>query len=268
MQSDAFYTIGRGHSVCQDYARAGTMGAGDAPHGAFGLVSDGCSSSADSDVGARLLVLEATRVLSAGQPLVMRPLIERALSSARRVGMAVECLDATLLSVSCTTAGALWVQVVGDGTVVARRRDGRLEVWRIGQGSAPAYASYMLDAERWRAYRAGADAVRRVEHCLDGEVAGRQCVPLQHWQDLAWRLRLSRERYETVAVFSDGVDSFRGRDGRVAQLQDIERALVAFRSTRGAFLQRRMGRFVRRECPERGWAHEDDLSGAAIHLGG
>ena len=54
MNADHYYTIGNSHSVCQDYAISGLV-----ENGAYAILSDGCSSSPDVDVGARMLSLSA-----------------------------------------------------------------------------------------------------------------------------------------------------------------------------------------------------------------
>src|SRR5215203_2249321 len=52
MNTDCFFNIGATHSVCQDYVVASP----------YLILSDGCSSSPDTDIGARLLVKAAERV--------------------------------------------------------------------------------------------------------------------------------------------------------------------------------------------------------------
>src|ERR1035437_403236 len=47
INTDIAFVTGATHKVCQDYARKGES---------FVLLSDGCSSSEDSDFGARILV--------------------------------------------------------------------------------------------------------------------------------------------------------------------------------------------------------------------
>ena len=54
---DSYYTIGKVHLYCQDYVFQGWK---PVPHV---ILADGCSASPNSDVGARLLVLNARREL-------------------------------------------------------------------------------------------------------------------------------------------------------------------------------------------------------------
>ena len=54
---DAYYTIGRLHLFCEDYALHGWE---PVPHL---ILADGCSAAPDSDLGARLLALNARHFL-------------------------------------------------------------------------------------------------------------------------------------------------------------------------------------------------------------
>lgn len=58
---DAFFTIGKTHTVCQDYAHAGFIPGTDQ---AYAIVSDGCSGSPDTDFGSRFMVTAAIQVLA------------------------------------------------------------------------------------------------------------------------------------------------------------------------------------------------------------
>src|SRR4030095_9205489 len=80
--------------------------------------------------------------------------------------------------------------------------------------------------------------------------------------------------YKFVAMVSDGMHSFVRTDltaisKRVEGIPatDVIRELLAFKSLNGAFVARRMKRFLK-DCQAKGWQHTDDLSLAAIYLGG
>ncbi len=69
MHADSVYVIGDGHQVCEDYARSGCFsdmwisedGLRSAVH--YALVSDGCSGSKDTDIGSRLIINAAERMI-------------------------------------------------------------------------------------------------------------------------------------------------------------------------------------------------------------
>ena len=50
MKADAYFEIGATHLVCQDYALAFANN-----EYAYAIVSDGCTSSPNTDIGARLI---------------------------------------------------------------------------------------------------------------------------------------------------------------------------------------------------------------------
>jgi hypothetical protein len=80
--------------------------------------------------------------------------------------------------------------------------------------------------------------------------------------------------YEYAALFSDGVHSFystrrteTGRGVEAVPFDEVLRGLVSFKGSRGAFVERRVKRFLK-DCQASGRQHADDLAVAALHLGG
>ncbi|HYO91642.1 MAG TPA: hypothetical protein VEQ40_08400, partial [Pyrinomonadaceae bacterium] len=69
MNADSAFLIGATHAVCQDYAVAGNgtpderAAVSNLQANPYVILSDGCSSSPDTDIGARLLVKAAEQVL-------------------------------------------------------------------------------------------------------------------------------------------------------------------------------------------------------------
>ncbi|MBR1034034.1 hypothetical protein, partial [Bradyrhizobium liaoningense] len=66
--------------------------------------------------------------------------------------------------------------------------------------------------------------------------------------------------YSHIAVFSDGVTQVDGMDWR-----DVVTALMSFKSTGGAFVKRRMLRFLK-DCQAHGKGPIDDIAMACIHI--
>ena len=67
-------------------------------------------------------------------------------------------------------------------------------------------------------------------------------------------------KFKFLAVFSDGVTQVDGMDWK-----DVVTNLMAFKSTEGAFVKRRMLRFLK-DCQEHGRGPIDDIAMACIHI--
>ena len=289
VQADCAFRMGRSHLVCQDYAAAG---AGEI---ACALLADGCSSSPDTDIGARLLVRSAfagIRCLAnalaqdssapdgeAGVQTALDRYHREAVAAARQHGgaLGLDCtaLDATLLTVAAQ--GENWCAAVfGDGVIAAKNRAGEIEVCVISYpGGYPFYPNYLLDAERRHALMQQKDSGRKVERfqlAPDGSVeeeSGYECPADSPCTYILGKIA----EYEWVAALSDGVHSFyETADGEGAlqanapvPLSIVLRELLAFKTTKGQFAQRRLQRFLR-DCERRGWQHYDDISIAALSL--
>ena len=263
METDCFFRMGSTHAVCQDYAAAGASSYG----GVRAAVSDGCSTAADSDWGARFLVqaamterwLDRFTVMSAAQRM------QRAAALPRR------SLQATLLVASVAGyGGELTTYRAGDGVIVTRTRAGHVTYEQVEfDANMPAYLAYSTDANdveqykrlcRWRTTTIGerdssGGWVRRRIGGESPDVSGRTEV-FERSSD-----------FDLVLLLSDGVESFQDPSGDVVSLETVLDELLAFKSFKGQFIGRRCGAFLARTCAERGWKHADDFSVAGIYLG-
>lgn len=295
MNADAAFVTGKTHRVCQDYARA------DISNGQYAIVADGCSSSPDSDFGSRLLVksVENFAIGTFGNNSLLHkqlpttssvfydfaPLALRDAIAAQKVlSLGSQSLDATLL-LACYREGrigdthddtfldkVIHVQVYGDGFVAARRREsGIIDAYRIEYPSGyPLYLSYSAHAERrarllkelnnnpatlegW-VIETGLDASEPYLSHSDTDVL-----------DDCHHLFFPIEKYDLVAIFSDGVNTFTDANGVSVAWQKVLTELMDVRSSKGEFVQRSMNWLVK-ECVRRKWSFADDISMAAINL--
>lgn len=266
MNSDCAFAIGKTHRVCQDYAVSGGGAEGEI---AFVLLADGCSSSPDSDIGARLLVKAAQCLLpdptAADWDAYHDAAIRRAAGAARSLDLRPDCLDATLLTVTAS-GGAFTACCCGDGVVVLGRQDGRLEVHAVSYAASyPGYPSYRLDAARHSQWEAQPGNEKRVTRRMLGEDgAADEATHLSRRPHELWTG--TADEYRFVAVLSDGVQSFtetcetdKARSPRPVSLTEILPALLAFKGSRGQFVQRRAGAFFK-DCAARRRRHGDDFS--------
>ena len=288
MNADSAFQIGASHAVCQDYSLAGACppaalsGAPGPRASPYVILSDGCSSSPDTDVGARLLVRAAERTLLGLGGAAARDLAEvhteaarLALTWAELLGLRPQAVDATLLTAHLD-GGELVLGCSGDGVVCLQTRAGAVDVYSISYPSGyPLYPSYAHQPARLLALGDDGRPRKEVRHLRSASPEERLRPGGTSVVDSPTEVfSLKAADYKFAALFSDGVHSFfhpgqpgAGGRGEPVPLDEVLQDLISFKSTRGAFVGRRMKRFLK-DCRQRGWQHADDLSVGALHLGG
>ncbi len=264
MNSDCAFWIGKTHRVCQDYAVAG-VGEGTA----YAVVSDGCSSSPDTDIGARLLAKAAERLLPDWDP---GEAVTRAAVCAERLGLPPTCLDATLLTV-WASGETYTAHCYGDGVVVLGHEDGTWDAFVISYAANyPRYPSYLWDPERRERWEAQAGNAKLIQHWRLTADGAREMETVSSDQECETFTGAVAD-VQFVAVLSDGVQSFaraaRTETSRAAQpvaVPDVLTRLLAFKGGQGRFAQRRAQAFLRDGVRE-GWQHHDDVALGVVWLG-
>lgn len=255
MNTDAFFAVGRQHHICQDYAIAGK---------GVAALSDGCSSSPNTDLGARFLCrLGVTKGPHAA--------IHAATSLLAPLDLPKESLDATLLLARWDDpAQSVKVFIAGDGVLVGRRRDGgsTVIVSEFPSG-APFYLNYGTNDARRQGYlqEFGGKHVFTVSTPESETVQESQVEepPVVMFEFLA-------STFDLVLLLSDGAKTFRRPVPQArgatepVPLQEVVDNLLQVKGYVGEFITRRAKRFLQ-DATARGWHHDDDFSVAAIHLG-
>jgi Protein phosphatase 2C len=279
--------IGATHAVCQDYAIAGPrltknqQTTANAQIGPYVLVSDGCSSSVDTDVGARLLIKAAERLLVSSElisgihlPDIHKLAASTALAHAEAIGICPEAVDATLLTVHLCGEQAI-AGCSGDGVVVLQSRTGAIDIYTISYTSGyPFYPSYAHQPGRLRAMVDKNRARKEVKHfrrSANGEPFALQNISASGAVTEVFAVTI--EEYNLVALFSDGIHSFsiaqRTETSRRTQpipMEEVIPELLSLKSTNGAFVRRRTNRFMK-DCKAKGWQNSDDLAAAMMYMG-
>ena len=250
MNIDAAFVIGDTHTVCQDYASSLVV-----EDRAYLIVSDGCSSSPHTDIGARILVRQIITCLNKGMRL-QRGLLFEGLKRARglldQMQLPREALDCTLLVAECDSE-EIRVLAVGDGVIAYDPHDGELSgVEIINPSQAPGYLNYWGDEERLRHYLQQDQGV--TYRVLGGETERHHKSALRMLS-----LTLPIKELRSLILCSDGVSSFSR-----ASVEEVLSHLTSFPVAQGAFVQRRLRKFTRKICKKRAWTHRDDLALAAI----
>lgn len=271
-RADAHFRIGTsheaGHSPCQDYALARN---GASP---LAVVSDGCSTSGRTDIGARVWALAAREGLSWFTAEKNRQeIIHRAAVSMRTLGLDIEDMDATLGYVAEVDPGYAVGFIVGDGILAARTAAG-LDVTVIEwAGNMPGYPSYLLDGKRLAMFREQSHAAAgtgaspcRVTRTLfreDGSVVSTSVESLSATRGLMG-IAMKWEDAEIAAALTDGAAQIPGVD-----LFTVANELLTIGSAReGFFIRRRLNAALKKFAKSGGRPADDISIAALVRVGG
>lgn len=271
--ADSYFHIGATHVrsglPCEDYALAH---ASDSL--AYAIVSDGCSSGGRTDVGARVLAHLTARALErekerTGFPeaAAVATRVEVLLDEGRLLlGLTEYDMLATALVAVLSNAGG-YVRLYGDGVVARGYDDGVLVLSAFSWAdNTPYYQSYGNGTAQTFVEAHGGDLAvpRLTEERVTIREGLVECEKISHTlaEGMAGvHIAIGREEaahLHTLAVFSDGLMQVEG----VSWVQAVQDAL-AFRTTNGAFLKRRMIRQLK-TYERDGFVPYDDVAGAVL----
>ncbi len=277
MNSDNFFSIGHTHKVCEDFALSSHSFLNGEEHlgSAFAIVCDGCSSSADVDIGARLLAISARDYSpyalgrdDVDAEFIGTSIVNKAYHALSTfVSLNPSALDATLL-MACVNNGKARVMAFGDGVIVHKSGSGTT-IYHIDYAgfkrsdpaskiSAPFYLSYTLRRSRTEGYAQEMAMEKTIETTKDGVTTTEKV----HYAD-PFELKFDVASGDTISVISDGINSFNGPDGMPLNYLDVVPEFIGFKQLNGVFVERRMNMF-KRKCAKDGITHDDDISVATI----
>lgn len=288
LSADHHFSIGHEHVTggkpCQDHALSmfdDTM--------ACAVISDGCSTAGETDMGARVLTFGAVAAIRAyharheenaflsdaneygvitevsAQQRIVLGTVRHAL------GLARNDMLATCGYAFATREGAV-IHLDGDGVITTKFRDGSLSMNRFNWARAPFYPQYREES-------GGAGYMREYEDLLTPALT-EECwsfnlstkdyvldVTTTHTVTDGMRgitKSLSKEELtddiDSIAVFTDGVFRVDSTDWK-----DVVVDLMAFKTTEGVFAKRRMIRALK-DFRAKGKGPMDDIAYAVIHV--
>lgn len=260
LQADHYFHIGKMHLTggkpCQDYAISQVSNGV-----AIAIISDGCSSGGQTDVGARVLAWTTMAAIQ-GHWLYNREIYpEQAISeigSDQAEGLSSACqilglqsddLLATRLYIYLCSGGGI-IHIQGDGVVALKYEDQRVEMYRYEwQNNMPYYPAYFGDRlsdfiaahgndpkafclreEMWRSSDNQYSLIHNINYTLGQGIRG-ITINLDK--------TIIDNHIEFVAVFSDGVTQIDGTGW-----QDAVIDFMGFKNFKGEFAKRRMIRGI------------------------
>lgn len=293
INTDSYYEIGAGHMFCQDYATHGKLILeGKEYH--YAVVSDGCSGSKDSDIGARIMARAFYHAIRYAFLLrdeykdenIFENVKSRLLGSINpeilnTLNTTLEAFDATVIgTVYDVSADTIYTFGWGDGNVYYRYKDSMpVESKSKLQGfltsisyvkNAPFYLSYLKDAQREQNYetRFGKMYADIIQHLILDTHSVALINDAKSYQKFFFeKFEKASTMLTSVSVFSDGVDTYHKTDdvNTVMPKHNVFNQLTQYKTTHGEFVKRRM-LMLKKFCNKDGWQHFDDVSAATISL--
>lgn len=256
---DSHYTIGSTHQYCQDYADSGERG-----DFVYACISDGCSSSKDSDIGARWLCksFPVDWVIGQGEMSGVENTLLNSIRYSYPSGIFdQQSLDATLLGlVYDKITDKLHIHAWGDGQIYLKYKTGITHLFNISyKTNAPYYLSYRLNGKTEQYEKEFGTEYAAIKETIEGTTEKTELVTLRA-KNFFKVIEDASKVLDFAAVMSDGVESFlpNGASKELAQTEFLN-----FKSLNGEFVKRRFQGF-KRYCAKNAVTHYDDLSLAAI----
>lgn len=290
MKSDCHFEIGSTHLVCQDYA---ISYADDEV--AYAIISDGCTSSPNTDIGSRLISIIARDALDY---LIKRQRFEKAIDKKffmnnfvltfkelvvkkcvevkGSLNLDINSFDATLLVAVIYPGYQPLLVGWGDGNFIIKYKNGSIRTITISyDGNMPYYLSYRMSYEKDIAYRQEQKGLGHVT----------EVMPSLSYHHTPWEYNFMRylddvkgkdnnpESISQIIVSSDGLQSFQydpksdefQANDKVFSLSEVYPGVIDYKNLVGEFVVRRM-KSLEKENRAKHIIHTDDISCATIVL--
>lgn len=270
--TDHHFSIGHSHFIggkpCQDYSVSGVFG-----NSAFAVVSDGCSTGGQTDVGARVVALSTAEAIKKHFALKLEiNLWQKAVISGARTMLGLESKDMLATCIyACVTPEGGYINLQGDGVIAIKDLWGDIYMSRIEwSDNMPFYPAYSenglegfisahggdLDAPRLKK-----EDVRRMRSGYDVELDIKNLSLREGISGINMFLDPAKMKdTEFVALFSDGIAQVDGMDWKDAVCE-----FLAFKNVAGEFAKRRMIRGIK-DAQKSGKGPIDDISCAVIRI--
>lgn len=283
MNSDSLHLTGSSHHICEDYSMTCDK------RESIAIISDGCSSSEDTDVGSVLLARSAYNVITRYNLLFTkdkdnwfgRNVTSLAYQTATSINMKKTCLDATLMILYGSKENKIYCYVRGDGNIVVNLKDGSYIVLNINYSeNYPYYLSYEIGTDRKDSWNKLSNNEMIIDLSMISSDGAITTLSYKDSNELLlcdvseWPARLGiTSDAEYVSIASDGIESVleaveteTSKSYKNVPLHEVVPNLFCFKNHKGDFVKRRLNRF-QKDCEKQGWKHTDDLSVASIYVG-
>ena len=264
---DTFLKIGHNHKICEDYVLSGMT---PIPHI---ILADGCSSSKNTEMGARLLCYLARQFLilkdvkNSTYEQMGNWIISNSEMAARQLGLNLSSLDSTLIvSYYIEEKNIIETRFYGDGFLIEISNLNQISIYEVKfTKNAPYYLSYRLDQVRDYLYHGLKTEMNFI--LTDFETEYRSISKLAY--DYNLRIEKAASHLKLIMICSDGLSSFydeKIRGDNLIEVKDLLPDFTNFKNTTGVFLQRTVKKAIEK-YEKQNIFHFDDLSMGAFLIG-
>lgn len=277
--TDWYYTIGSSHNVCEDYCVTGYYKQGDIH---YGILSDGCSSQIDTDVGSRLLVKNFEYLLTDlrfQKDLIQNPslTLKHFIGNARNKAAAFispHSLDCTFLSFVIID-NYCHIFIIGDGCLFLQNNANDIEIIIIDyEYNAPIYLNYASSQKTLDLYKKQYGewkCICTVYICTSKNVKNinkninKKSDTILENDDILnipyFYKKINVEDYKSIILCSDGAQSFlKGKGNQLINVEEIAKILLTLPKNLTIDFMKNHMRLVKKQCITEGWSHYDDFS--------
>tara|TARA_Y100000310_G_scaffold321546_1_gene379320 strand:+ start:7162 stop:7995 length:834 start_codon:yes stop_codon:yes gene_type:complete len=271
METDSKFYQGYGHAVCEDYAYSGTLSGNgvklDIP---YAVICDGCSSTVDSDFGARVLALAFRKAIIelpyyddvAVYNYICFWMQKTIVDTKREFGLDIFPFVATIRGMFVLRE-KLFMFHFGDGYTIYQDEQNNIKYHATSQfpDNTPYYFVNHIDENEKDRYR----------NNFKGREISHNGVNL----NVDYYLDLNTHFYKSInlselpvgkhvfTVMSDGIETF-SENGKSISTEDAMVDLMDITNYRGKFLERQLN-YVLKRHKKKGIEHFDDISFASIY---
>lgn len=261
---DSYFQISTTHLICQEYS---LHTQNPFP---FVVLCDGCSSSPNTDVGARILAHKALKAHKLNLDVSIEAIMHTAEYTRQCLGLPQEALDCTILTCVAKDDN-ITVDIHGDGIIIIIYKKHSSIFKSVTKnlyftGNAPYYPNYLLNKHRIKNFKA-----------MQQKFIEEQIAHYKHpVEEYYTKDKITRENnhityyfdtnvIETILIASDGLNSFYDEHNRKIPLEKIIPYFTNFKSYTGEFIKRRAKKAIQ-ELSAVGIKNRDDISIGGIHI--
>lgn len=241
MDINTYTVIGSDHKICEDYSLSGLL-----PFPFF-IISDGCSSAPNTDVGARILVNMAKKnidMLLIDYNLFLETTISQSKVIASLMGIDKESLLATLFIV-VKLEDKVIVLSIGDGDIIYKTNIINHLNFEYDK-NIPFYPIYIK-----KIFENKNNLIITTNGFKETKIFSYINYIELPLQDLEW-----------IVCSTDGIKSFTNGVDLYDEYEDI----VNFKNFKGDFIERKMKRFIK-NLSKNGYQNSDDWTMGGISFG-